>query len=168
MNIIKQSLLLLVLCSAWSAMTAHASKEVHQHNSLDIGDKPIPKIQMHVERDPLDGVNVLISIENYRLNSPLVAAETAGNPAAILQGHAHVFVNGKKRQRLYGQALHIPQEWLSKGVNQIAISLNSHQHENWMSDDKPIVSSVFINLALEKIVLHHYTTQPLTTARHHH
>lgn len=157
---------LLILGVLWSAMTTLAAKEVHQHKSVDIGDKPVPKIQLHVARDPVDGVNVHVDIANYYLNSPLTIVTTS--TPTFLQGHAHVFVNGEKRQRLYGEALHIPQQWLKEGVNQIAISLNSHNHENWIADGQPIVSSVFINLDNDNIVLHHYTSQPLTTKEHQH
>lgn len=120
-----------------------ATTEIHQHKSLDIGDMPVPKIQLSVFRDAIDGVNVNVKVQNYLLNAP----DTVVMDSEVLQGHAHVFVNGLKKQRLYGDNIHIPKEWLQKGVNQIAISLNSHQHENWVKDNSNIVGSVFINLA---------------------
>ena len=138
---------------------AHAgSTEIHQHASKDIGSYPVPQMQLSVFRDAMDGVNVHVAVDNYLLNAPDTANE---QQTALLQGHAHVFVNGMKRQRLYGENLHIPKSWLAKGVNQIAISLNSHEHENWVKDNNNIVGSVFINLESEQIVLHNYSSQPL-------
>lgn len=142
-----------------------ADKQIHQHKALEIpAGVPIPGIAMNVARDPIDGINVLLSIENYLMNSPLDPREDS----VVLQGHAHVFVNGVKKQRLYGNALHIPADWLKKGVNQVAVSLNSHEHENWTIDGKSIVGSVFVDLAQDKLVLHHFTSQPINTEHHHH
>ena len=146
--------------------SALASKEVHEHMSKEIGvNTPIPKIQLTVFRDAIDGVNVHIEVENYRLNAPNMASSEESN---ILQGHAHVFVNAEKKQRLYGKDIHIPAEWLKEGVNQIAISLNSHQHENWIANKQNIVSSVFIDLDKPELVLHHFTSQPLENPHAHH
>lgn len=147
------SFMIILVC-----FTAHADKQIHQHSALEIpADMPTPAIEMQVERDPMDGLNILIKMQNYLMNSPLDEITEAG----ILQGHAHVFVNGKKVQRLYGNAIHIPADWLKKGINQIAISLNSHQHENWTKDGKSLVGSVFVDLSKEQLVLHHFTSQPL-------
>ena len=147
------------------ATNSLAAKEIHQHKSLDIGDMPIPKILLDISRDEVDGVNVHVNIENYILNAP---SSVDTEHKDYLQGHAHVFVNGVKRQRLYGQDIHIPTEWLVKGVNQIAISLNSHRHENWVYENKSIVGSAFINPDAEELVLHNYSSQPLTNLHANH
>ena len=142
--------------------------EIHQHKSKDIGQgTPVPKIELSVFRDVMDGVNVHIEVANYVLNAPNLATNNTAQQS-ILQGHAHVFVNGTKRQRLYGSDIHIPQSWLKQGVNQVAISLNSHQHENWVSDKQNIVGSVFLDLSKEQLVLHNFTSQPINKTHAHH
>lgn len=156
MNAISKSLAVMALLFTVTNASA-ATSEIHQHKSLDIGDKPVPKIQLEVFRDAMDGVNVSVKVQNYLLNAP----DTAIAESDVLQGHAHVFVNGNKKQRLYGENIHIPNNWLGTGVNQIAISLNSHEHENWVKDNNNIVASVFINLEAEDLVLHSYTSQAL-------
>lgn len=151
------------------ASQAGGTKEIHQHLAKDIGDHLVPKIALSVFRDGMDGVNLHVDLAHYTLNAPDTKLPIEACSRAQLQGHAHVFVNGEKVQRLYGQDMHIPQVWLNEGVNQIAVSLNSHEHENWTTDDKPIMSSVFIDLSTDQLVLHHYTSQPLMTeAQHHH
>lgn len=140
-----------------------ADKQIHQHTALEIpASTPVPRIEIQVDRDAIDGLNVLIKVENYILNSPLDKQKAT----AQLQGHAHVFVNGQKKQRLYGNAIHIPQIWLKQGVNQIAISLNSHNHENWTKDGKSVVGSVFVDQSKKELVLHHFTSQPLEHGHH--
>lgn len=161
----------LLLCSVISAalisFQTSASMEIHQHKARDIGDEtPVPKIQISVFEDAMDGINVHVEVENYVLNAPDIAVnpnEPVEN--GTLQGHAHVFVNTQKMRRLYGNDIHIPAKWLKDGVNQVAISLNSHAHENWMSDGHNIVSSVFFDLSKDPIVLHNFTSQPLENAK---
>jgi hypothetical protein len=150
-------------------LTLASTTEIHQHKSKDIGaDTPVPKIELTVFRDAMDGVNVHIEVANYVLNAPDLATKTQLNKSDILQGHAHVFVNGTKRQRLYGKDIHIPKSWLKNGVNQVAISLNSHQHENWISDEQNIVGSVFLDLSKKQLVLHNFTSQPISPKNAHH
>ncbi|MFT4940526.1 MAG: hypothetical protein ACI88A_003582 [Paraglaciecola sp.] len=76
--------------------------------------------------------------------------------------------NGTKRQRLYGNDIHIPQSWLKDGVYQVAISLNSHQHENWVSEKQNIVGSVFLGLSKQQLVLHTFTSKPIEITHDHH
>lgn len=163
----KKSVLLiasLLLCSGVNGL------EIHQHRSKEIGERtPVPKIEIQIFRDKIDGVNVHVNVENYILNAPdVVQAPKASTDQDVLQGHAHVFVNALKLRRLYGNDIHIPASALSEGVNQIAVSLNSHQHENWTQGGNDIMSSIFFDLSKEPIVLHNFTSQPLEHQNQHH
>jgi hypothetical protein len=153
----------------FSVLATGENVEIHQHKSREIGsDTPIPKIELTVFRDVMDGVNVHIEVANYVLNAPDLATKSLISEEGFLQGHAHVFVNGTKRQRLYGKDIHIPKSWLKDGVNQVAISLNSHQHENWVSNEHNIVGSIFLDLYKEQLVLHNFTSQPIKNPHAHH
>jgi len=150
--------------------TVATAVEIHEHVSKDIGENtPIPKIEIQIFSDPIDGVNVHVDVENYVLNAPDMA-ESRGDvtKAGILQGHAHVFVNALKLRRLYGSDIHIPASTLNEGVNQVAISLNSHQHENWTKGGHDIMGSIFFDLSKEPIELYNFTSQPLEHGRMHH
>jgi len=143
----------------FSAALYAASTEIHQHKAREIGeDTPVPEIALSVFRDSMNGVNIHLTITNYILGAPDFATNASISEDGFLYGHAHAFVNGIKRQRLY---VHIPNTWLKIVVNQVAISLNSHQHENWISNQENIVASVFLDLAKETLVLHHFTSQPI-------
>ena len=147
-----------------------ATTEIHQHKSRMISANiPIPKIEVSVFKDRTDGVNIHVAVEYYRLNAPDKAVDVESETEdGVLQGHAHVFVNGSKVRRLYGNDMHIPKDWLVDGVNQIAVSLNSHNHENWMVGDHTVMSSVFFDLSRDKIVLHKFSSQPLIDRHAHH
>ncbi|MEP1445118.1 MAG: hypothetical protein ABJK37_03260 [Paraglaciecola sp.] len=168
MKLNKYGCLILALI-LFSALSLAATTEIHQHKSREIGpDTPIPKIELTVFRDLMDGVNVHVEVANYVLNAPDLATSNGVSAEGFLQGHAHVFVNGSKRQRLYGKDIHIPKTWLKDGVNQVAISLNSHQHENWVSNEHNIVGSIFLDLSKEQLVLHNFTSQPIEDPHAHH
>ena len=163
---------LLVLASLLLVLmpnSAFASKEIHEHKSRVIEEGvPIPKIELKIFRDAMDGVNVHVKVKNYVLNAPDMATSLTGlSPEGLLQGHAHVFVNAQKRRRLYGSDIHIPQSWLQEGVNQIAISLNSHEHENWVAGKHAVMSSIFFDLSKDPIELHNFSSQPMDLHKHH-
>ena len=158
------------LLSCIFSVTSFASTtEIHQHKSKEISkETPVPKIELTVFRDMMDGVNIHIDVENYVLNAPNSVLDKSAPENGFLNGHAHVFINGGKRQRLYGSDIHIPNSWLKKGVNQVAISLNSHQHENWTLNKQNIVGSVFFDLSKKELVLHNFTSQPIENKHAHH
>ena len=141
-----------------------ATKEIHQHKALEIAaDIPVPEIELSVFRDETDGINLHINTNKYELNSPNAAYQ-----GKYLSGHAHLFVNGTKVQRVYGSYVHLPKSLFKGGVNQIAVSLNSHQHENYTKKGQNIVGSVFIDFAKAELVVHDFSSQPMTNHSHHH
>ena len=157
------------VADALQSSASATTVEIHQHKSKDIGQGTlVPKIELRVFRDVMDGVNVHIEVANYVLNAPDLSTKSISSEEGILQGHAHVFVNGTKRQRLYGNDIHIPQSWLKDGVYQVAISLNSHQHENWVSEKQNIVGLVFLDLSKQQLVLQTFTSKPIENSHDHH
>lgn len=153
----------------FSTLTIGANVEIHQHKSREIGSNtPVPKIELTAFRDIMDGVNIHVEVANYILNAPDLATKPLISREGFLQGHAHVFVNGIKRQRLYSKDMHIPKSWLKNGVNQVAVSLNSHQHENWIANKQNIVGSIFLDLSKKELVLHNFTSQPIKHSNAHH
>ncbi|MBU2979579.1 hypothetical protein [Alteromonas sp. C1M14] len=165
----KQAHLIPILAMLLAPLTAN-SIEIHDHVSKDIGaNTPVPKIEIHIFKDTMDGVNLHVAVENYSLDAPdNVTNKSDLTDDGVLQGHAHVFVNATKFSRLYGNDMHIPASALKEGVNQIAVSLNSHNHENWVKDNQDIVSSVFFDLSKDPIILHNFTSQPLEHTYMHH
>ncbi|MBU2885486.1 hypothetical protein KO507_06905 [Gilvimarinus agarilyticus] len=141
-----------------ASFTQAAELEVHDHKSRDIENMPIPKIEIALARDAMDGVNLHVELQNYNMGSP---SNAGAQNNQWLSGHAHLFINGVKQQRLYATDVHIPAHWLKPGVNQIAVSLNSHQHENWTHSAKTIVGSVFFNPEADNLILHQYSSQPI-------
>jgi len=95
----------------------------HEHHavlSLPPGSSA-PKLSIRVEPDPESGWNLQLRTANFRF-SP----ENASRRHQPGEGHAHLYVNGKKRARLYGHWFHIDR--LPKGDVELSVTLNSNDH----------------------------------------
>lgn len=64
----------------------------------------------------------------------------------FIAGHAHLYINGEKIQRVYGNNIHLPSELFRQGINQLTITLNSHGHMYWTVDRRKVLATLFINL----------------------
>lgn len=98
-------------------------RDGHAHGemlSLPAGPSA-PTLKMMMMPDPATGWNLHIMTENFQF-----APENASRDHVDGEGHAHVYVNGKKLARLYAPWMHIAD--LEPGENVIAVSLNSNDH----------------------------------------
>lgn len=114
---------------------------------------PLPRLSLRVHRDDTAGANLHLTLQHYALTSP----EYTERPGR-LNGHAHLYVNGRKIQRLYGPDVHLPSSLFNPGVNVIVVSLNAHNHAVWQRGDVPIMASVFVDIDREQPVLHRFST----------
>ena len=109
------------------AVTSDAPRAVnhahHDHEALlpVQGDPPPPTLGIDISRDPKSGWNLKIATTNFRF-SP----ENASGPHRTGEGHAHLYVNGQKRARIYGRWFHIGD--LPKGEVDVRVTLNSNDH----------------------------------------
>lgn len=90
-----------------------------------------PTLQMMVMPDPETGWNLHITTENFQF-----APENASRDHVDGEGHAHVYVNGKKIARHYGPWMHIAD--LEPGEHVIAVTLNSNDHRELGVDGKSL------------------------------
>ncbi len=88
-------------------------------------------IDIGVEPDKLGGVNVEIITDGFRFAPEEVNQENT--PGA---GHAHIYVDGVKLNRVYGQHYHL--EGLELGPREISVVLNDNQHGELMMDGQPL------------------------------
>ena len=107
----------------------HSEIQAHKgmdHGILDISrEKSIPKIEeFEISKDPMSGWNGYIQVSNFRF-----APEHASQPHREGEGHVHLYINGSKIARIYGNWFHIPE--LVKDKNEIKITLNSNDHQTF-------------------------------------
>lgn len=108
------------------SMPAHSMIEVDQN-------LPIASISIEALKDEKDGYNLHLTTENYLFTPEKVNGESIHG-----QGHAHLYVNGVKISRLYGDWFNISSSVLQDGENLIEVTLNANNHSEWAIDGQHI------------------------------
>ena len=148
------SRLLLCAALAWSApvWAAGASDDGHaahlhgghghgEHRTRDVPPgTPTPTLSLKAVKDSIDGYNLRLVVSGFRF-SP----EAEGRDSDAVEGHAHLYVNGKKLARLYGHWTHLPRAALNPGENLLRVSLNDNLHRPWASAGTPIEAFVILH-----------------------
>lgn len=86
------------------------------------------------------GVNVRISAANWRW-----APENVNGANSAGEGHAHIYVNGAKINRVYGPDYHI--KGLPPGEHRIRVTLNANGHNELLVDGQPVEASTAVTVA---------------------
>lgn len=108
------------------------------HHSMTVeADEPIPTVDLIVHEDPKAGYNLEIVTENYQF-----APWDASTEHVSGEGHSHLYVDGVKLTRVYGNWFYLGA--LPAGVHEIRIELsaNNHSaytHEGVIIDDAEII-----------------------------
>lgn len=79
----------------------------------------------------------------------------------FVEGHAHLYINGIKIQRVYGLDVHLPAEHFKEGINTVSVTLNNHGHMHWTAHDKKIVSTLYIDSNAPEKVKHKFESFPV-------
>ena len=131
--------------SAGGSSAHHGAEHAgHQHGRREIGpDEPVPSVEIDVKPDLLNkGWNLRVATENFRF-----APERASGEHAAGEGHAHLYVDGKKVTRLYS-------EWhflgtLAPGTHVVRVTLNTNDHDDYVHDGKVIADEAAIEVPLD-------------------
>ncbi|MEM6615406.1 MAG: hypothetical protein AAF619_02635 [Pseudomonadota bacterium] len=107
----------------------HSAHYAHDH-AMHQGEFPVdaasaPSVSVNVTRDPMQGWNLRLDTENFELIPATAGLEDSAN-----EGHAHLYINGEKMSRLYGEAYHLGV--LPIGEVEIKVTLNTNNHANLM------------------------------------
>ena len=112
----------------------------HQHKAINIIEgQPVPKVDLIVHPEAVKGWNLEIQVENFQF-VPAKANQTS----VPNKGHAHLYINGKKITRLYGNWYYL--ENLAPGENEIKVSLNANGHESLVYQGKGIEDTEIISI----------------------
>lgn len=120
----------------------HSELQDHKemdHGILDISEEQlIPSIaDLKVLKDPMSGWNVYVEVNNFQF-----APEQASQAHQEGEGHAHLYINGKKIARMYSNWIHIP-EFINSN-NEVRVSLNSNDHQTLALGDKAIEKVIVV------------------------
>ena len=92
---------------------------------------PLPSVDAVLSKDAASGWNLRLATSNFRF-SP----ERASQAHVEGEGHAHVYVNGEKLARLYGNWMHIGA--LPKGQVTLKVTLTTNDHRAIVADGNPV------------------------------
>ena len=118
-----------------------AEAAAHDHATginLPDGDSA-PGLEIELRKDPMTGWNLHVIPQNFRF-----APENASATDADGEGHAHVYINGTKLARLYGNWMHI--SFLPKGEVEVKVSLNANSHSPLMVENTPVSAAVTVQV----------------------
>lgn len=102
------------------------------HSPVNVPAGPdAPTLTMILHEDTMSGLNLEIRTTNFTFSPETVNEENIAG-----RGHAHIYVNGKKLSRLYGNWFHIT--GLPSGQHTIAVELNANSHGVIQVDGKPL------------------------------
>lgn len=115
-----------------SAAEGHALREVPAEEA--------PTVQLEVSEDPWGtGWAVRVVTEGFEF-SPERLGELRPQ-----EGHAHLYLDGEKINRLYGPWYNLPASAVPAGEHELTVTLNSNDdHAQWAVDGKPITDSVMV------------------------
>jgi hypothetical protein len=85
--------------------------------------QPIPELDLVVHEDEVKGWNLELKVANFQF-----APEKINQNSDPSEGHAHLYINGKKVTRIYSNWYYLPE--LESGRNEIRVELNANGHES--------------------------------------
>ncbi|MEO1431559.1 MAG: hypothetical protein AAFS12_14200 [Cyanobacteria bacterium J06632_19] len=113
----------------------------HKHEKMEVPQgQPVPTVDVVVVKDAKKGWNLEAKVTNFKFAPEKV--NTAAQPG---EGHAHLFINGKKITRLYSNWYYL--ENLEPGENQVKVTLNANNHADWSSNGKVIEDTEIVKVS---------------------
>lgn len=99
--------------------------DMHMHGGIDISSWPtVPTVAIQMHPDSMGGWNLEIMTTNFTFTPQNVNSAVVPN-----QGHAHLYIDGVKIARVYGNWFNIPASILTThGTHQVKVTLNANDH----------------------------------------
>ncbi len=141
----KKRLSLLLTAVVWASVGTDAiahegDHHHHHHGTLEVPDgQPIPTVDLIVYEDAVRGWNLEIRLSNFEF-----APQNVNESSLTTEGHAHLYVNGEKVARLYGNWYHL--EHLEPGRHEVTVSLNANGHETLVYNGEEIADTEIVEV----------------------
>jgi hypothetical protein len=112
----------------------------HDHDSLEIpAGQPVPTVTLVAHPDAQTGWNLEVQTTNFRF-----APERVNQPGSPAEGHAHLYIDGEKVTRLYGNWHYLGS--LPSGRHEITVSLNTNEHQTLMHNREPVQATTTVEV----------------------
>ena len=134
----------------WNGEVVKASTQVeipeprdsvgHHDNATTAADSEM-SVSIRLEPDPLGGANLFITGTTGFTFTP----DHAGDHHHAGEGHAHVYVNGVKVSRIYGNAFQLGR--MAEGLNEVRVTLNANDQSEYTWNGEPVQAIATISIA---------------------
>ena len=116
--------------------------EVHDHGGDGFeAEDPAPSVSLEAVADPKSGYNVRVTATDFTFTPELVGdMETTSG-----EGHAHLYLDGQKITRLYGEWYHLD-AGLDPGAHELRAVLSANDHTDYVVDGEPIEATTTITV----------------------
>lgn len=121
------------------AHDAHAHDPAEPVEGVDF-EGEAPTLALMVEDDHSAGWNVFVTVDGFTLS-----VEHASGDHVAGEGHLHLYANGQKLGRLYGEATHLSA--LPEGTVEISVVAYTNDHRPYLADGQPISAAATIEVA---------------------
>jgi len=115
-----------------------ATEMIHNHDFHEVTGE-VPTLELAVYEDPKSGYNIQLITSNYRF-----APENASTQYVDGEGHAHIYLNGRRINRMYGPWYHISE--IPSGDNVIRVTLSGNDHSELTFNGEPIAREVTVSV----------------------
>ena len=128
-----------VACSGDDTSAANGSH--HDHGgSIEVAEGvPVPTIAIEVTEDPVEGWNLRVLTTDFK-----IVPENVSTAPIDGEGHMHLYVDGEKMSRLYGEWHHIGP--LAPGEHEVRVELSANDHSA-MAVDGDIIDATDVIVA---------------------
>jgi hypothetical protein len=120
----------------FSANSSHA-----EHGYVEIPEGyDVPSVKIFVTQDLSNTWLLEVQTKNFKFNPKNLGAKLP----SYNEGHAHLYINGEKVNRLYGKYYNLGT--LKQGKNKITVTLNSNNHGTLIYNGKSIENSRVVDV----------------------
>ncbi len=118
----------------------HHNHKNHSHEPVEItNEQTLPSVDLVIHKDTKKGWNLEAKVANFKF-----APENVNKSHQPGEGHAHLYINGKKITRIYGSWYYL--DSLPSGKNKVTISLNTNKHNPLVHKGKSIEDTEIIEV----------------------
>jgi hypothetical protein len=113
----------------------------HTHEQREVpAGEAVPSVRLVIHPDAHQGWNLEIETTNFQF-----APEHINQSSQIHEGHAHLYLDGVKLTRLYGNWFYLNP--LEPGTHEITVTLNTNTHETLAVNGEPIQATVLLTVS---------------------
>lgn len=107
-------------------ITSSGAHGKHQHKQVE-ASTPYPTVDLVIHKDAKSGWNAQVLLNNFTFAPESVSSESVPG-----EGHAHIYIDGEKINRVYSEWYHLGE--LTPGAHEIAVRLSSNDHKELLAE----------------------------------